>query len=464
VIGAVVVAVASSEPAAAQVTITHEPDRPSLFYSADPNQDCAALFALQGDALPYHVVRLRAAAVGADSYQWTLPKPEVGFLLADEPLAPGDNEAAVRGLCGEFGNACILTKDTLKFYTLPTILYAAPTCDVLPKDTRKQFAGDSVKIKVLAKAQGKKLGKATTTIVYGDRSFAAVTLYAFGDDGVGKDAAPGGAETSFNAITTPDVLPNGPVTQYDFTWANAAGSATACGPPAAASCVTLREGLAGTFLGVVKARFADGSALCDNLNCHVGPCKFKAQVQVIRVPTKQTYTSDDPVRLRVRFANLSDAPECTLNLSGANVLSCNAEFKLGKTEVSKTTQWDFRHCSASTGTPCQSDGECPATETCLLDSHCSVTLDRFCDGDSDCEKSTEPGGCATCQNNETCIRVLAIDEADVAPGQAIDLVDEGVIVKNKIGDPVSIKETWTATAFPPTTASTSIKYKVKGKK
>ena len=441
----------------AQVTIDHEPNRPSLFFSADSNQDCSALHALEGDALPYHVVRLKAVAAGADGYEWSLPKPQVGFLLADQDLGPGESDAAVRGLCGEFGNACILTKETLRFYDLPTILYAAPTCDVLPTNTRKQFPGDSVKVKVVAKAAGKKVGKATTTVVYGDPNVAAVTLYAYGDDGIGEDAAEGGAQTAFNAVPTPLDPPNGPVTQYDFNWAGDSASADVCPDTPATACVVLEEAFAGTFPATVEARLGDGSALCDNLNVHVGPCKLKAQVQVIRVPSKSTYTSDDAVRLRVRFANLSE-PGCPLLLQGSNVLSCTAQFRLGKTEDTKTTQWDFQHCSVTTTTPCKVSSECPVTEVCLAESHCSTTLGRPCDGDSDCQ---EPA-CTNCDADETCIRVLAIEQQSIPSGQAIDLVDENVIVKNKIGDPVSIKETWTANAFPPTIATTSIKYKIKG--
>jgi hypothetical protein len=443
----------------AQVSIVHEPDRPSLLFSADSNQDCSELSMLEGDALPYHVVRLRAVPPGADKYIWSLPKPQQGFLLADQDLGPADTTAAVRGLCGEFGNACILTKESLRFYNLSTVLYAAPTCDVLPTKTNKSFGGGRVQIKVTVKAGRKKLGKAVTTVVYGDPRVAGVTLYAFGDDGEGKDAAAGYIDTDFNAVPTPAVPPNGPVTAYEFRWADDAETAPACPSTPEAMCVTLEEELAGTFLGTVEARLGDGSALCDNLNVHVGPCPRKAQLQIIRVPSKSTYTTGDVVHLRVRFANLSrNDPECLLELEGANVFNCSATFTLGQSEETRTTQWDFRHCSATTTRPCDTDAECPASEVCLTTSHCSTTLDQACTGDSDCE----PSNCADCEDDETCVRVLAVRERDVFPGEAVDLVDEFVTVKNDIGDKVSVAETWTARAEPLTTAEASIKYKIKG--
>ena len=455
----VAAALAWTADARAQVTITQDPERPSLLYSADGTQDCSALHATAD--LPYNVVRLTAEAAGADGYRWSLPKPQIGFLLADQDLGPGETDAAVRGLCGEFGNACILTDKTLRLYKEATVLYAAPTCDVLPTRTNKPFDGGSVKIKVKAMNGSKKIGTATTTVVYGDPTVAHVTLYAFGQNGIGKQqAVDGGIQTQFNAIPTPAVPPNGPVTAYEFAWAGDSETKATCDSDPTLPCVTLEEPLAGTFLATVKARLADGSALCDNVNVHVGACHHRAQVQVIRVPTKRTYVSKDLVSLRVRFANLSKEAGCSLVLKGGNVLSCTATFRLGATEETKVTQWDFRHCSATTTQPCSADSECPATEQCLTTSHCSQTLDRPCDGDSDCQRPI----CTDCEDNERCIRVLAIEEQIVAPGQALDLVGDGesIEVLNTIGDPVTVKETWTANAFPVTTASTMIKYRIKG--
>ena len=200
---------------------------------------------------------------------------------------------------------------------------------------------------------------------------------------------------------------------------------------------------------------------CDNLNVEVGACRRTAQVQVIRTPSKRTYTSGNTVDLTVRFANLSQRrPGCGLELRGSGVLTCEATFKIGKTEETKRTTWDLQHCSKTETQSCTVDAECPSTEVCLTSSHCSETLGRPCTGDSDCR---EPKCHLTCQDNERCVRVLAVPELPVAPGEAITLVDESVELRNEIRDPVAIQEVWTANAFPGTTADTKIKYRIKGR-
>jgi hypothetical protein len=469
----------SSRPANAQVTIVQEPERPSLLYSADSDQDCSALNQLQGDALPYNVVRLRAVAPPeADGFQWSLPKPQFGFLLADQDLGPEETTAAVRGFCAEFGNACLLTQKALKFYNQPTVLYAAPTCDALPKDTRAPFAGRSVQIKVTVKAGKKKLGKGVSSVRFGSPEVASVTLYTIKPDddgnlkafdGHGQDSVEGFAITSFNAVETPADLPGLPaIASFDFEFAGNRDSEPICPDDPVAICSQLQTNSPGTFLSTVAVRLDDGSALCDALNINVGSCPRKAQVQIIRVPSKRTYTSGDAARLRVRFANLSpNRPGCSLALEGANVLTCSATFKLGKKsgEEAKSDQWDLQHCSATTSQPCTTTADCQClacqdNEVCLTQSHCSETFTQLCalHGDADCEKPL----CPTCKDNERCIRVLEVPQILVRPGQAVDLVDEVVTLKNEIRDPVTVKETWTANAFPGTSASAGIKYRIKG--
>lgn len=469
--------------ARAQVTITQEPGRPSLLYSSDSDLNCSDLSVLVGDSLPYNVVRLRAPLpAGADRIEWSLPKPEVGFLLADQDLGPEETTAAVRGFCAEFGNACLLTKQTLKFYNQETILYAAPTCDALPKDTKEEFLGGSVSIKATARTGKKKMGKAVTQVRWGNPEVAAATLYtnyqinAQGDrvafDGIGEQSVQGFAITEFNATVAPDGLPGlPPVTSFDFEFSGSRGSEPTCPAEPEEECVALEAQTPGTFLSTVAVRLDDGSALCDALNVNVGACPRKAQVQIIRVPSKRTYTSGDPARLRVRFANLSEnRPGCSLVLQGESVLTCSATFNIDGNEETKTDQWDLQHCSVTTSQGCTSTADCGCrsvadcpcptcepNEVCLLESHCSKTFTQLCDGDSDCELPACPG----CQDDETCIRVLATPEIVVAPGQAVDLVDEEVILKNEIGSTVAIKETWTANAFPQTSADASIKYKIK---
>lgn len=473
------------QPAGAQVTIVQEPERPGgLFYSSDSNHDCSALHALAGDALPYNVVRLRAEAAGADTWTWSLPKPQVGFLLADDDLGPLETTSAIRGFCAEFGNACLLTAQTLKFYNKPTILYAAPTCDVQPKSTRQPFDGGSVTIKVAVKSGGRKLGKASTQVRWGSLQAASVTLYTnyptaapgvrVAEDGLGVDSVEGGAITDFSAVATPIGLPGlPPVTRFAFQFAGSSASVPTCDDDPTFQCVSLETTTPGTFLATVQASLEDGSALCDGLNVHVGTCPRKAQVQIIRVPSKRTYRSGDVARLRVRFANLSpNRPGCGLLLKGANVLNCAATFKIGKTEETKSHQWDLRHCSITTSQPCDTDADCGCiseancrcptcepNETCLAESHCSETFTQRCDEDADCKRETN--ACPTCKDNETCVHVLAVTQLDVQPGQAVDLVDETVTLQNEIGSPVAITETWTANAFPTTSADAKIKYRIK---
>jgi hypothetical protein len=473
-IAALLLFIVSSRPAAAQVTILQEPDRPNgLLYSANSDQNCSELHAM-ADAdpatLPYNVVRLTAQVTGADSYVWSLPKPQVGFLLADDDLGPQETTSAIRGFCSEFGNACLLTAKTLKFYNKPTILYAAPTCDALPKDTSKVFQGDTVTIKVAAKAGNKKLGKAATEVRWGNPQAGSVTLYAnyptnvpgvrTAKDGIGVESVEGFAITDFNAVPTPLGLPGlPPIANFAFEFAGSGGSEPSCPDDPTQICAALETQTPGTFLSTVEVTLDDGSALCDALNCQVGACPRKAQVQIIRVPSKRVYKSGDPVRLRVRFANLSpNRPGCGLLLQGANVLGCAATFKIGKSEESKSDQWDLQHCSTTTDIPCESNADClPFGETCLDYSHCSETVARPCAGDSDCKQDV----CPTCQADESCIHVLAVPELLVEPGQAVDIVDEIVPLKNEVGSPVAIKETWTANAFPGTSADAAIKYQIK---
>jgi hypothetical protein len=467
----------SPRAAGAQVTVVQEPDRPNgLLYSADTNFNCSDLHALAMSdpaTLPYNVVRLTAQAVGADTYTWSLPKPQVGFLLADDDLGPQETTAAIRGFCSEFGNACLLTKKSLKTYNKPTVLYAAPTCDVLPKDTSKPFAGGSVMIKVAAKAANKKLGKASTEVRWGaqDPTAGTVTLWVnypgnpipavrTAANGDHVESVQGFALTDFNAVPTPLGLPGLPaITSFQFSFGGSGSSEPSCPDDETRVCTELEAPTAGKLFSTVVARLADGSALCDALNVQVGVCPRKAQVQIIRVPSKRTYKSGDLVRLRVRFANLSvNRPGCGLLLSGANVLGCSATFKLGKTQETKSDQWDLQHCSTSADVTCQTDADCaPLGETCLNYSHCSQTLARPCSSDSECGQDV----CPTCKEDETCIHVLEIPAIDVEPGQAVDLVDETVTLKNEIGSPVGISETWTANAFPGTSASAGIKYQIK---
>ena len=143
-------------PAAAQITLTAS--NTNLLYSKDANPDCSALSKITDDAqLPRNVARLRVAVPGGTEgralrFAWSTKKSAKGTLAADLDIgAAGAEVPAIDAMCADFGNACVLTKDRLQFYNEPTILWVAPSCAVLPNDTKKAFKGgvSRVQLKVL---------------------------------------------------------------------------------------------------------------------------------------------------------------------------------------------------------------------------------------------------------------------------------------------------------------------------
>src|SRR5881628_354026 len=126
--------------------------RSELLYSAEAEPDCSALSKNSDAALPFNVVRVTAVVDGAPPeqvrYRWSFPNPAVGTLAADLDLGPSQETPAIQALCAEFGNACTLTQDTLPLYNYPTILWLAPTCDVLPPRTSRNFRGGAIRLRV----------------------------------------------------------------------------------------------------------------------------------------------------------------------------------------------------------------------------------------------------------------------------------------------------------------------------
>src|SRR5256884_2939880 len=118
-----------------------------MLYSAESKPDCSILSKTDDAALPFNVTRLRVLGAPAGrplTYHWSMKKSEKGLLAADLDISAGGQgsaPAAVSGMCADFGSACILTGQKLSFYNEDHILWVAPTCDVLPKDTSKQFHG-----------------------------------------------------------------------------------------------------------------------------------------------------------------------------------------------------------------------------------------------------------------------------------------------------------------------------------
>jgi len=138
------IGVAVATPArAARLAVTAS--RPEVLYSTSTgNQSCTDLFNTADSALPLNIVRVSVAApagVPADRvrYEWSFPKPALGQLLADADLGPGEQEPAIRSLCAELGNECVLTAEQLAVYNKPSILWVAPGCDALPAETSCQF-------------------------------------------------------------------------------------------------------------------------------------------------------------------------------------------------------------------------------------------------------------------------------------------------------------------------------------
>jgi hypothetical protein len=114
------------------------PSRAESLYSVAGTPDCTELSQRPDAALPMNVVRIRAVVDGAPAdgvrYQWTMVGKTLGTLAADQPVGDGQQVPAVQGICAEFGNACVLTEDKLRFYTQPTILWLAPGVREAPRE------------------------------------------------------------------------------------------------------------------------------------------------------------------------------------------------------------------------------------------------------------------------------------------------------------------------------------------
>src|SRR5439155_22537495 len=157
-------------------------------------------------------------------FRWSVLKPEFGMLVADQDIAGGESKPVIEGICAEFGTEggpCVLTADRLRFYTQPSILWIAPTCDILPKNTAKQFRGGRARFKVKAQRGKQKLGKGQVSIGFG--RVASIILFADEQNGLGKPSGiPGGVRFIFSANTNPNGQPLPRVDHYEFS--NGAGA------------------------------------------------------------------------------------------------------------------------------------------------------------------------------------------------------------------------------------------------
>jgi hypothetical protein len=458
--------------------------RAESLYSTAGTPDCTKLSALADDQLPLNVVRIRAVVEGASAgpvrYQWAMVGKQLGTLAADQPVGEGQQIPAVQGICAEFGNACVLTEDKLRFYAQPTILWLAPSCEKLPEKTRGPGGID--KLRVAVTAGRRRLGKATVSLAYG--RVASVRLYADAQDGgpKGKPVVTG-FRVIFGAATAAQIpLPPLDAFEFDNGAGTLAGGDGACRVDGTAfeSCAGGRGELdypsPGRFRARVEERFEDGSALCDDLQVQVLACSGDGKVDVLRSPRLGTYVPGDgrkgTVGVRVRFRNTSQRrgglPPCTFLLGGANVLTCVEELDIGGTTDTKTTRFDLPHCSRTDTIGCTADeqcqppicSECQAGESCLTQSYCSKSVGRACSHDADCAVPA----CPTCDEQESCIHVLALPAPAVLlrPGEAVDLVSSTVPLQNLLPDTARMSDTWTVTTENGFVGETTDRYRIRG--
>ena len=451
--------------------------RSELLYSTDAEPDCSAL-SKNLNALPFNVTRVTAVVDGAPPeevrYRWSFPQPAVGTLAADLDLGPSQETPAIQALCAEFGNACTLTKDTLPLYNYSTILWLAPTCDILPPRTSRNFRGGTIRLRVVATAGRRRLGKARITIGYGRT--ASVTLYANGKNGIGQPGGiPSDIRPSFGAVINQDgeTLPLPESVEFD-----SGGGAvddvvpapcSADGVLADACTNNLLYDSAGRFLASVMAQYADGSALCDNVTVRVLACEGIPRLQVVPTPRRSVYRDGDTVNLQVRLHNASPRQGgCGFLLTGSSVLTCDEQISVSGTTATKTTTFDLQHCSETTERSCTVDGhcqppscqDCGSGEICLTASHCSSTITRPCDHDADCSKPA----CQDCEEDETCVHVLAIPEIDVPVGQTRVLFEKSVPLVNVFPDVARIGETWTVNTFNAGSDDAKLRYRIRGRR
>ncbi|TMA64414.1 MAG: hypothetical protein E6J69_15400, partial [Deltaproteobacteria bacterium] len=424
--------------------------RAETLYAADAMPDCSKLSKLADDGLPLHVVRLRAEADGAPAdqivYHWSMRAPAVGLLVADLDLGPTAQGAAVAGLCAEFGDACILTPDKLAFYTRPTILWVAPTCDILPKTPFRPFRGGISRVVVEARAGARRLGKASAKIGFGHT--ASITLYADGDDGVGnRGGIPSDINPQFGALVSPNGQTLPAPNKFDF--GTGTGESSSVDP---GSCTTGGSNRvfdacktdflyqsAGRFVATVAEKFMDGSALCDSVGVRILSATIIPRLVVELTPKRATFASGDSVNLRVRLLNASPRVGGSgILLIGEGVLTCDEAANVRTVEQTKKAVFDLQHCSGTANQGCTRDADCNPLfcqacgqdETCLTQAHCSSTLTRGCQHDSDCAQSA----CPTCKQDETCIQVLATPAIVVPVGGSVDLINGPVAVHNVFPD------------------------------
>jgi len=486
VVGVLIGVLVPSGAGAARLGVTAS--RSELLYSSGAaNPNCSELSKITDDsALPLYIVRLHAAAppgIPADQvrYEWSFPKPALGVLAADIDLGPDEEEPAIRSLCADLGNGCVLTAEQLTVYNHPSILWIAPGCNVLPDNTARPFHGGRVRIGARASVGKRRLGKGAVTIGFGRLGslvlFVKPALAKHFDDGIGK---PGGVGITldpdfavrFDAGSAPLPALEG------FTLDSGGGGTVPLSSPCLldttfTACESGRVlyTSAGKRVGTAMANFKDGSVFCDKLTVNVLTAPLKPTLDVSISPKRRQYVPGDPtsgsVNLRVRLRNASPPGPLNNILVLGNAATCDSEVRVGASTISKTTQIDLQHCSATVHQGCDTDADCTPgpcrdcqpNEVCITSSYCSTFPGGSsigCTSDRDCQ----PPRCMFCGPNDTCIHVLPLSSIFLAPGDTVDLVNSTIGVANTLSTPARVTDTWTGHTFNAGDASDVVKYRI----
>ena len=365
-------------PAIVPAAVTVTTSLSETLYSTVQNEDCSKLHALkdQGtgggmDELPMNIVRVHATVPGVPddqvTFHWSLEKPISGVLIADKDIAGNQSATVIQGICAKFGSEvggpCVLSGDGLRAYSQPSILWIAPTCDILPTNTGKPFHGGRVRFKVKAVQGKRKLGKGAANVGFG--RVASVTLFVDGKNGLHKPSGiAGGFRRTFSANTNPNGQTLPQVREYVFV--NGGGdtmtvmdSRSPCTIDRRdfAACATMDYEAAGKYLATLQEVFVDDSALCDNLTVQVLPCAARGDVQISRRPHPDAYTPGSPkngtvdvtVRLRNRSIAEGGLPPCDFVLA-SDTLSCSEEAEFSGGTSTKTTAFSFFELNLPTDT------------------------------------------------------------------------------------------------------------------
>ena len=485
---AVVVPIALTSPAyAARLTVTAS--RSETLYSQTAEPDCSDLSKLANADLPFHVVRLTVAGAVADGsirYRWSEPSPAVGVFAADLDLGPTDETRLIRSFCAELGNACVLTGEALALYDRPTILWIAPTCDVLPDDTARPYGGARVRFAVKAFSGKRRAGKGSVEVGYGRLASTTMLVadppYDNFRDGRGKpDGEKIFIDPAFGATVDLQTQAQGQtlpaVTQYNFDPGD--GGKVVDLPPCedfptaglAACAVSPLYTSGGKHVASLQTDLEDGSALCDKLTVNVRVAPLSVELEVSTTPsTAAAFIPGDPKRgsplLRVRAKNTSPSDIGGILFTG-KVLRCETQAKVSGTTLTKDTQIDLQHCNVTVSQACTDNSDCDpascptcqANERCLTSDHCSgaQSFAVGCTNDRDCE----PARCKICGSGETCVKVLPVSRIFLAPGDSVDLIESNVNLANVLTTPAKIKETWTVHSFNAGDASDKLRYQIK---